>query len=162
MLERFSTTVLRLIRRFHEANPAHSWGTMQAYNPQTHMAKVQLDPWGETDWLPLAVPFMGLAHPIPAGTPCRVEYEQGVPTAISGLFYGPGPVPSADLAIAGDAHIGGALTVYGAFALTPMRTTGKPATGTHNQGELAMDSAGTLYLCVASGSPGTWKTVTAS
>ncbi len=158
-MERFSTRVLRLMRRFHEANPPHSWGVIETYNPATHMAKVTLDPAGDREWVPRSVPFMGLAHPIPDGTPCRVDYEQGVPTAISGLFYGPGPVPSAALALDGDAHIGGALTVYGAFALTPGRTTGHPTTGTHQQGELWMDSAGALWACVASGTPGAWKQV---
>lgn len=159
-MDRLSTTVLRLVRRFHEANPAHSWGVVQAYNPATHMCKVTLDPAGDTEWLPISVPFMGLAHPIPQGTPCRVDYEQGVPTAISGLFYGPGPVPNAGLSLQGDAHIGGNLTVYGAFTLTPGRTSGHPTTGAHNQGELWMDSAGALWACTASGSPGTWKQAT--
>lgn len=34
---------------------------------------------------------------------------------------------------------------------------GAPATGFHNAGELVLDANADLYLCKASGSPGTWK-----
>jgi len=34
---------------------------------------------------------------------------------------------------------------------------GAPATGFHNAGELVLDANSDLYLCKASGSPGTWK-----
>jgi hypothetical protein len=35
--------------------------------------------------------------------------------------------------------------------------TGAPTTGFHNAGELVLDANADLYLCKASGSPGTWK-----
>ncbi|HEU5347364.1 MAG TPA: hypothetical protein VFU63_02010 [Ktedonobacterales bacterium] len=37
--------------------------------------------------------------------------------------------------------------------------TGAPTTGTHFIGEQIRDQAGNLYICVAGGSPGTWKQV---
>jgi hypothetical protein len=43
--------------------------------------------------------------------------------------------------------------------LVPGTTVGRPAAGNHLMGELYMDSAGTLFVCVASGSPGTWLRV---
>jgi len=44
--------------------------------------------------------------------------------------------------------------------LVPKSTTGRPTTGSHAKGELYLSSAGTLYICVASGTPGTWRKVT--
>lgn len=152
--------ILRLIRQHADAHPVHSWGTTMAYNPSTHMCKVRLDPAGDTEWLPIATPYPGLAAPIPPGTVCRVAYEHGAPTAIIGLYHSDGnPVPAGDLTINGDAYVG-SLTVGGAFALNPSRVAGAPTSGTHAQGELAMDSAGALHVCVASGTPGIWKSVT--
>ncbi|HXX98724.1 MAG TPA: hypothetical protein VEL11_16625 [Candidatus Bathyarchaeia archaeon] len=43
--------------------------------------------------------------------------------------------------------------------LRPSKTQGSPSTGAHNMGELYVDNQGVLYFCVASGTPGTWKTV---
>lgn len=46
--------------------------------------------------------------------------------------------------------------------LVPGSAAGKPTSGTHVKGELYMDSAARLFVCVANGSPGTWKKVTVS
>ena len=43
--------------------------------------------------------------------------------------------------------------------LAPAVTLGQPRAGAHLAGELFLDSAATLWLCVASGAPGTWKRV---
>ncbi len=43
--------------------------------------------------------------------------------------------------------------------LQPAGSAGKPTTGTHSKGEIYMDSAGALFVCTASGTPGTWKKV---
>jgi hypothetical protein len=47
--------------------------------------------------------------------------------------------------------------------LVPSNTAGPPTTGTHNMGELYVDSQGVLYFCTAASSTaapaGTWKTV---
>jgi hypothetical protein len=61
----------------------------------------------------------------------------------------------------------GASTGYGVVAqggkaqmrLLPKSRAGKPTTGYHQQGELYLDSAGTLFICTASGTPGTWRKV---
>jgi hypothetical protein len=44
--------------------------------------------------------------------------------------------------------------------LTPKGTAGKPTSGAHTKGEIYLDSAGTLFVCTANGTPGTWRTVT--
>jgi hypothetical protein len=44
--------------------------------------------------------------------------------------------------------------------LKPGGKAGKPTTGAHSKGELYMDSQATLWVCVASGTPGTWRRVT--
>jgi len=49
-----------------------------------------------------------------------------------------------------------------AIRLVPAPTVGKPTTGNHQVGELVLDSAGTLFICTAAGTPGTWKKVTVS
>jgi hypothetical protein len=43
--------------------------------------------------------------------------------------------------------------------LVPATTAGKPTTGAHTKGEIYMDSAGSLFVCTASGTPGTWKKI---
>jgi hypothetical protein len=43
--------------------------------------------------------------------------------------------------------------------LVPGPSAGKPA-GAHSKGELYMDSAATLFVCTAEGTPGTWRQVT--
>ena len=43
--------------------------------------------------------------------------------------------------------------------LVPKGTAGKPS-GAHTKGELYMDSAAALFVCTASGTPGTWRKVT--
>ena len=43
--------------------------------------------------------------------------------------------------------------------LVPGASAGKPTTGTHTKGEIYMDSAGSLYVCTAGGTSGTWKKV---
>ena len=44
--------------------------------------------------------------------------------------------------------------------LNPKGTTGKPTSGAHLKGEIYLDSAGTLFVCTANGTPGTWRKVT--
>jgi hypothetical protein len=43
--------------------------------------------------------------------------------------------------------------------LQPGGSGGKPAAGAHAKGELYMDSAANLYVCVKTGTPGTWRRV---
>jgi hypothetical protein len=44
--------------------------------------------------------------------------------------------------------------------LQPSSTLGRPTTGQHNQGELFMDSGAALFVCTATGTPGTWRRFT--
>ena len=44
--------------------------------------------------------------------------------------------------------------------LVPKSTSGRPTTGSHAKGELYLGSTGNLYICVTSGTPGTWRKVT--
>lgn len=63
----------------------------------------------------------------------------------------------------GDGHFGGQFKGTSAqLSLVPGPTVGKPTSGNHVMGELYMDSAASLFVCVGNGSPGTWvKVVTA-
>ena len=46
-----------------------------------------------------------------------------------------------------------------AIRLLPAETPGAPTTGTHQVGELFVDSQGALYYCRKGGTPGTWVTL---
>ncbi len=49
--------------------------------------------------------------------------------------------------------------------LKPAGSLGKPTSGTHSQGEIYMDSAGTLFVCVASSTAtaaAKWKRLSAT
>ena len=50
---------------------------------------------------------------------------------------------------------GGAATLH----LVPALTAGHPVSGLHLRGNLLMDRTGTLWVCVANGSPGTWHKI---
>jgi hypothetical protein len=43
--------------------------------------------------------------------------------------------------------------------IVPKGSAGKPTSGAHTKGEVYMDSAGTLFVCMANGTPGTWRKV---
>ncbi len=50
-----------------------------------------------------------------------------------------------------------------ALRLVPQAATGAPNDGlAHDMGELVVDAAGALFLCVAAGTPGTWRQVALS
>jgi hypothetical protein len=46
-----------------------------------------------------------------------------------------------------------------AINLIPRTTAGRPTSGSHGRGDLVVDRNGALYLCTASGTPGTWVKV---
>jgi hypothetical protein len=49
------------------------------------------------------------------------------------------------------------------LSLIPGTTAGRPTTDFHSKGEIYMDSAATLFVCIADGNPGTWvRVVTAA
>jgi hypothetical protein len=90
----------------------------------------------------------------------------GVP-GIHGLNTGSGP------GVMGEAISSSSAGVYGRnpngyggrfegqgkahLQLIPRDSVGPPTTGGHGKGELAMDRNATLWVCVASGGPGTWR-----
>jgi hypothetical protein len=43
--------------------------------------------------------------------------------------------------------------------LVPGTSLGRPTTNFHEKGEMFIDVAGTLFVCVAGGNPGTWRRV---
>jgi len=60
----------------------------------------------------------------------------------------------------GEGRVGGRFTGTNAqLALVPGSGTGKPTTGHHIAGEIFMDSAASLFICVGTGTPGTWVKV---
>ena len=65
----------------------------------------------------------------------------------------------------GVAALGGAgIGVYASGERAPLRLApsalpGAPASGFHERGELVLDANGDLYLCKASGTPGTWRMI---
>jgi len=44
-----------------------------------------------------------------------------------------------------------------AIRLVPTSTSGHPATGHHQRGEIVVDHKGRVWVCTAIGTPGTWK-----
>jgi hypothetical protein len=63
-------------------------------------------------------------------------------------------------AIIGYSAGGLAATLNGASApllLVPGTSAGAPSSGAHSQGEVYVGNTGTFWICVAAGSPGTWK-----
>jgi hypothetical protein len=63
---------------------------------------------------------------------------------------------AAPIGVYGDGAVGGVFTgTDAAISLTPAGTPGSPS-GHAVKGDLMVDSAGVLHLCVASGTPGTW------
>ena len=89
----------------------------------------------------------------------RLPAEPLTPGHLAGVrgesAYGPG--------VFGDGHFGGQFKGTGAqLSLVPGASVGKPTSGVHVMGEIFMDSAASLFVCVAAGAPGTWvKVVTA-
>jgi hypothetical protein len=62
--------------------------------------------------------------------------------------------------VRGEGHYGGQFQGTSAqLSLVPGTTVGKPTTGQHSKGEIFMDRDGTLFVCVADGTPGTWRRV---
>ena len=70
-----------------------------------------------------------------------------------------GESSSTGVGVVGVSTSGIGITATGGLApiqLQPAAGSGEPSTGTHARGELFVDNSGDLFLCTASGSPGTW------
>jgi hypothetical protein len=62
--------------------------------------------------------------------------------------------------VRGVGHYGGQFQGTSAqLHLRPGTSVGRPTTGQHSKGEIFMDQDGTLFVCVADGTPGTWLRV---
>jgi len=89
----------------------------------------------------------------------RLPAEPLTPGHLAGVrgesVHGPG--------VFGEGRFGGQFKGTGAqLSLVPGAGVGKPTSGVHIMGEIFMDSAASLFVCVAAGAPGTWvKVVTA-
>ena len=81
------------------------------------------------------------------GTSASYYGVAGVST-IGGGVYGEGGTYGGDF-----------IGTRAAVRLRPQGAAGKPTGGSHLRGELLCDSAGVLWFCTASGTPGTWKQV---
>jgi hypothetical protein len=80
----------------------------------------------------------------------------GVSGKITGIGNGPG--------VFGEGRYGGEFKgskiPFGAqLRLVPATTVGRPTTEFHRSGEIFMDSAATLFVCTAEGTPGKWVRV---
>ncbi len=72
--------------------------------------------------------------------------------------------------VTGSGIVGNSTSGYGAqlgggkaqLRLVPRSTAGKPKEGAHMKGEVYLDSNGAIFVCVKSGTPGTWRKVTTS
>ncbi len=90
---------------------------------------------------------------------CRTQQQRG--EVALGHLVGVKGESTDGAGVFGDGHYGGQFR--GATAqlmLVPGAGTGKPTSGRHLMGELYMDSAGSLFICIAGGLPGTWVKVT--
>ena len=44
--------------------------------------------------------------------------------------------------------------------IMPSLESGRPTTGSHFKGEIYMDTAGRLFVCIGTGTPGKWRRFT--
>ncbi|MCU1455655.1 MAG: hypothetical protein JWN46_3801 [Acidimicrobiales bacterium] len=87
--------------------------------------------------------------------------------ALYGATSGTGQGVKGNAASAGTGVVGTSASGLGgqfggkraAINLIPASTTGKPTTGVHRRGDLVVDNTGSMFLCTASGTPGTWVKV---
>jgi hypothetical protein len=94
-----------------------------------------------------------------------VGIHLGDETGIGGVFRaGVRGSSSSGPGVLGEGKYGGEFQGTSAqLRLLPGASAGRPTTGDHFIGEIYMDSAATLFVCVANGSPGTWvKVLTAA
>lgn len=103
---------------------------------------------------------LGQGNPGVVGS-CRTRQGRGLP--IPGHFAGVKGESIDGPGVLGDGHVGGQFKGTAAqLSLVPAAGVGKPTSGPHVMGEIFMDSQASLFVCVASGIPGTWvKVVTA-
>jgi hypothetical protein len=120
--------------------------------------------------------YAGVLGRNPTGYGVRGEGNGNEHAGVSGSNpSGPGVHGSGTFGIVGDgsgANFAGVLgsnsSGYGGqfeggkaqLKLNPKGIAGKPTSGAHTKGEIYLDSAGSLFVCAANGTPGTWRKVT--
>jgi hypothetical protein len=68
-----------------------------------------------------------------------------------------GVLGSGFIGVSGSGDVGGFFSGnLAAISLHPQDTPGAPTSGDFSKGDIRVDAAGVMYLCVAAGSPGTW------
>jgi hypothetical protein len=85
-------------------------------------------------------------------------------TGISSIRTGVSGIANSGIGVAGSSATGLGASFMGGLApllLSPAGAAGAPTGGTHAKGEISVDSAATVWVCIASGGPGTWARLTA-
>jgi hypothetical protein len=105
----------------------------------------------------------GQAHGFPgvAGASDTTAGVFGASTSGSGVRGNSGSGPGVTGQSSGGYGVqagGGKAQLY----LVPAGTAGAPTSGSHIRGEIFLDKAGSLFVCVAAGTPGTWKHINVS
>lgn len=104
----------------------HDYGTVTSYNPQDHTAKVVLSQGQPVGPLPIQT-LPGHAAPLLPGTQVEVTLDRGYPASIRGVLYSVKHPPIAsDMALEGDASIGGVLTLGSLLNLGRVHTPPEP------------------------------------
>jgi hypothetical protein len=115
-----------------------------------------------------SIPFGGVVgFSSSSGFPAVVGNHtgEGDGYGVAGVGKGPGHAGvlgrnSSGPGIHGQGNYGGQFEGGSAqLRLVPGNTAGRPTAGDHSMGEIYMDSAATLWVCVANGNPGTWVRV---
>jgi hypothetical protein len=100
----------------------------------------------------------GQGNPGVAGN-CQVRRTRALP--VPGDLAGVHGESADGPGVFGNGHIGGQFRGKSAqLALVPGSGIGKPTTGHHDAGEIYMDAAGSLFICVGPSTPGIWVKVT--
>jgi hypothetical protein len=77
--------------------------------------------------------------------------------AIEGSSGQLGVLGSGFIGVTGTGDIGGFFSGnLAAISLQPQDASGAPPSGDYSRGDILVDAAGVMYLCVADGNPGTW------
>lgn len=169
--------VAALLGRVHQIIDArlgreiwHDFGTVTGYNPADHTASVVLSNGQPVGPLPIQT-MPGFAPPLRAGTQVEVTLDRGHPVSIRGVLHSSDTPPiSSDMALEGDAAVGGVLTLGSLLNLGRVHTPPTPQAWMRGalcvQTQTPDGTSGTadaLMVCLQDAS-GTlaWKTVTVS
>lgn len=169
--------VAHILGRVHQIMDArlqrelwHDFGTVTSYTPADHTASVVLSNGQPVGPLPVQS-LPGFAPALKPGTQVEVTLDRGHPVSIRGVLYSADTPPIAsDMALEGDAAIGGVLTLGSLLCLGRVHTP--PAPQAWMRGALCVSiqspddtsgTADTVQICLQDASGAlAWKTVTVS